>query len=128
MKYFWYDTIVINCESKILKVCFEIIRADLLYSQRINRQYRYILDEQQNFIEFSETDIKLHIKDSLSIKGKAAFPLSMELQSLLIERGITLHTVKIIQNLYDSWVKKQCVEYGTYYDLGKGCKIYKNAK
>ena len=72
--YFWYDTIVINCESKILKVCFEIIRADLLYSQRINRQYRYIiLDEQQNFIEFSETDIKLHIKDSLSIKGKAAF-------------------------------------------------------
>lgn len=123
MKYFWYEKIVINSENKTLNVSFENVRTDLLYSPRFNSQYYYIFDEQQNFIEISETAIKLYIKDSLSIKGKTAFPLSMELQSLLIERKIPLHTVKIIQNLYDSWRKKQWIDYGIYYDLEKGYKI-----
>lgn len=97
----------------------------MLHSSRIDSRYCYIFDEQQNFIEIGNTDIKLYIRDVLSIKERTAFPLSMELQSILIERRIPLHTIEIIQNLYDSWVKKQCVDYGIVYNLGKGCKISK---
>lgn len=106
MKYFWYEKIIINSESKILKTSFDSVRTDLLYSPRMDKRYCYIFDEQQNFIEIGNTDIKLYIRDALSIKERTEFPLSMELQSILIERRIPLHTVEIIQNLYDSWVKK----------------------
>lgn len=55
----------------------------------------------------------------------------MELQSLLIERGITLHTVKIIQNLYDSWVKNSVLnmEYITIWEKAvKFIKMLNNIK